>query len=166
MSSYRRAKKENSIQPSSKEMTIKIGSVKDSFMSLKTMCNDKSVELQKTIQLNNEDKLNVVFWTADIPELIGISTFTKNKDGLISFNLNCDESTLQQNTFPKLRWVFVIPYVFRHDYEHSFLEVLFLSSANQLLARIFIFPLTPPNIPETKSYEKANLRIHQRIRRF
>lgn len=94
MSSYRRAKKEDSIQPSSKEMTIKIGSVKDSFMSLKTMCNDKSVELQKTLQLNNEDKLDVVFWTADIPELIGISTFTKNKDGLISFNLNCDESTL------------------------------------------------------------------------
>ena len=61
---------------------------------LKQLCNDKSVELLTTIEVNEDNTIDVVFWTEDFPELIGISHFIKDKNGHISFRLDFSESTL------------------------------------------------------------------------
>lgn len=90
MSSYHRAKREDFNKSEKKQMSVALGSVKDSFDTLKSMCNDKSVELLKSIELNHGEVMEVVFWTEDIPELIGVSTFTKNENGLLSYSF--DES--------------------------------------------------------------------------
>lgn len=94
MGSYRRAKKEESIKSSRKEMSIGIGSVNDSFESLQAMCNDKSNELIKTVDLNAGEEMEVVFWTADIPELICVSKITKSESGMLSYRLDYTLSTL------------------------------------------------------------------------
>lgn len=94
MSKYHRAKREDYIEPQNLEMSVSIGSVEDSYESLITMCKDKSVELLKTIDLEDSKEMKVVFWTEDIPELIGISTFTKNDAGLLTFSFDDSESTL------------------------------------------------------------------------
>ena len=56
MCPYKRAKREDAIRPSQKEMSIKIGSWRDSFESLQGMCNDKANELIKSIELKTEKK--------------------------------------------------------------------------------------------------------------
>lgn len=58
------------------------------------MCNDKSNELIKSIELKDGEELEVVFWTTDFPELIGVSTITKNESGLLTYSLDFSESTL------------------------------------------------------------------------
>ncbi|MBQ7942172.1 MAG: hypothetical protein IJ328_07200 [Muribaculaceae bacterium] len=75
-------------------LSISLGSVKDSFEYLKQLCNDKSVELLQTIEVNEDNKIDVIFWTEDFPELIGISHFIKDKNGYISFRLDFSETTL------------------------------------------------------------------------
>lgn len=75
-------------------LSIELGSVDDSFDTLQQLCNDKSVELLKTIELNEDNTIDVFFWTGDIPELIGVSHFIKDVKGNISFRLNFDCSTL------------------------------------------------------------------------
>lgn len=94
MGSYRRAKKEDSIKSSKKAMSIGIGSVNDSFESLQIMCNDKSNELIKSVDLNAGEEMEVVFWTADIPELICVSKITKSESGMLSYRLDYTLSTL------------------------------------------------------------------------
>ena len=94
MGSYRRAKKEDSIKSSKKVISIGIGSVNDSFESLQEMCNDKSNELIKSVDLNAGEEMEVVFWTADIPELICVSKITKNESGMLSYQLDYTLSTL------------------------------------------------------------------------
>lgn len=94
MSPYRRAKREDEIRPSKKEMSIHIGSVNDSFESLQVMCNDKSNELLKSIELSVGEEMEVVFWTSYIPELIGVSKFIKNDSGLLTFSLDYSLTTL------------------------------------------------------------------------
>lgn len=94
MGSYRRAKKEDSIKSSKKLMSIGIGSVNDSFESLQVMCNDKSNELIKSVDLNAGEEMEVVFWTADIPELICVSKITKSESGMLSYQLDYTLSTL------------------------------------------------------------------------
>lgn len=76
-------------------LSISLGSVDDSFDYLKQLCNDKSVELLKTIEVNEDNKIDVVFWTEDVPfELICVSHFIKDGKGNISFRLDFSESTL------------------------------------------------------------------------
>lgn len=94
MSKYHRAKRKDYIKPQKQHMSIGIGSVKDSHESLITMCKDKSVELLKTINLGDSEVMEVVFWTDDIPELIGHSLFTKNEAGLLMFTFDVSQSTL------------------------------------------------------------------------
>lgn len=94
MGSYRRAKKEDSIKSSKKVMSIGIGSVNDSFKSLQVMCNDKSNQLIKSVDLNAGEEMEVVFWTADIPELICVSKITKSESGMLSYRLDYTLSTL------------------------------------------------------------------------
>lgn len=77
-----------------RSLSISFGSVNDSFDYLKQCCNDKSVELLKSIEVNEDNKIDIVFWTEDIPELIGISHFNKDVNGYISFRLDFSESTL------------------------------------------------------------------------
>ena len=100
MSPYKRAEKEDAMQlckPTRKEMSIKIGSCRDSFESLESMCNDKSNELIKTIDLEQGEEMVVSFWTNDanwFPELIGIAVITKNEAGLMTYSLDFSETTL------------------------------------------------------------------------
>lgn len=75
-------------------LSISLGSVKDSLDYLKQLCNDKSVELLKTIELNEDNKIDVAFWTEDIPELIGVSHFVKDEKGRISFRIDFEGGTL------------------------------------------------------------------------
>lgn len=94
MGNYRRAKREDATFPSKRTMSISIGSINDSFETLKTMCNDMSIELMKIIKLNNSEEIEIVFWTGDFPELIGTSKIIKNEAGLMSFKLDFSLSTL------------------------------------------------------------------------
>ena len=52
MSAYKRVKREDYKKPSKKKMSISIGSINDSFETLKAMCNDKSDELIKSVELS------------------------------------------------------------------------------------------------------------------
>ena len=72
-----------------RSLSFSLGSVND-----KQLCNDKSVELLKTIEVNEDNKIDVAFWTEDIPELIAVSHFIKNENGYIQFSLDLSESTL------------------------------------------------------------------------
>ena len=94
MSPYKRAKREDVVKSEHKELSIHIGSVNDSFESLQAMCNDKSNELLKSIELSVGEEMEVVFWTSDFPELIGVSKFTKNESGLLTFSLDYSLTTL------------------------------------------------------------------------
>lgn len=61
-----------------------LGSSEDSFEKLQTLCNDKSNELLKTIELETGEEMIVVFWTTDIfAELIGVAKIEKNNSGML-----------------------------------------------------------------------------------
>lgn len=77
-----------------RSLSFSLGSVNDSLDYLKQLCNDKSVELLKTIEVNEDNKIDVEFWTEDKPELIGVSHFVKNDNGYIQFSLDLTETTL------------------------------------------------------------------------
>ena len=94
MSAYRRAKKEDAPKPSKHELSFSLGSVNDSFDSLKAMCNDKANELKDSIELEKGGKLQVVFWTDDIPELVGVADFFKNENGLIVYSIDYSLRTI------------------------------------------------------------------------
>lgn len=94
MSSYRRAKKEDATKPSQKELSIKIGSVKDDFKALQTICNDKAIELMKTVELDNGEEMRVAFWTEDFCELIGQAIISKSSAGQMSFTMDYSCRTL------------------------------------------------------------------------
>lgn len=75
-------------------ISVHIGKVSDSYEALQTMCNDKSVKMLKTIELNKGEDKDVVFWTEDFPELIATSHFHKDENGNVMFTLDDSESTL------------------------------------------------------------------------
>lgn len=77
-----------------RSLSFSLGNVNDSFDYLKQLCNDKSVELLKTIEVNEDNTIDVVFWTEDFPELIGVSHFIKDVNGYISFSFDFSETTL------------------------------------------------------------------------
>lgn len=91
---YKRAKKSEANKPSKRVLQINVGSIYDSYDLLKSLCDDKSNELVNSIELNVGEKLEVVFWTDDIPELICVSKFTKDTFGMISYQLDFSQSTL------------------------------------------------------------------------
>lgn len=96
MGSYRRAKKEESVKPSKYELSFSVGSVEDSFESLKAMCNDKANEITKDMKLEYGEKMQVVFWTEDFPELIGVADFIKNENGDIIYSFDYSYNTLRK----------------------------------------------------------------------
>ena len=58
------------------------------------MCNCKANELKDSIKLEKGDKLQVVFWTDDIPELIGVADFFKNENGFIVYSIDYSLRTI------------------------------------------------------------------------
>ena len=95
MCAYRRAKREDCNKSSKKEMSMSVGTVEDSSETLERLCNDKSIELLKTVELSEGEEMDVVFWTGGyIPELICRSIFKKNESGLLSYSLDFSECTL------------------------------------------------------------------------
>lgn len=94
MCAYRRAKKDDPIRSSIHELSISLGSVNDSFDSLKVLCNDKANELKDNIELENGEKLKVVFWTKDKQELIGVADFYKNENGFCVYSIDYSLRTI------------------------------------------------------------------------
>ena len=94
MSAYHRAKREDAVKPSKKELTVHIGSKNDSFESLQAMCKDKANDLINTVQLERGEEMQVIFWTEDNPELIGKANITSNDAGLLTYSLDFSISTL------------------------------------------------------------------------
>lgn len=95
MCPYHRTKREDAIKPPKKALSVPIGNVKDGFESLQTMCNDKANELIKTLSLEKGEEMQVVFWTEDIPELIGIANITINDAGLMTYSMDYSLTTLK-----------------------------------------------------------------------
>lgn len=95
MSPYRRAKREDAIKPSEKNLSISIGSSKYSFDTLQTMCTDKANELIKTMKLENGEEATIVFWTKEgMPELIGVAKISKNDFGIMTYSMDFSQTTL------------------------------------------------------------------------
>lgn len=94
MSLYRRAKKEDAVKPSKKEMSVHIGSVYDSCEVLQARCNVKANELSKSVELNDDEEMEVAFWTKDIPELICVAKIYNNESGLRTYVIDYSYSTL------------------------------------------------------------------------
>lgn len=95
MSSYRRAKREDALSSPRQCLSIRVGSIGDSIEALYAMCNDKSVELIKSVELDNREDMQVVFWTEDIPELICVSRIIKSEAGFMAYSLDDSLSTLK-----------------------------------------------------------------------
>lgn len=94
MSPYKRAKREDALKTYKKTMSFEIGSVRDSFAALQAQCNDKACQLLKSLELEHDEIMEIAFWTADFPELIGVATFIKNNAGLLTYSLDYSQSTL------------------------------------------------------------------------
>ncbi len=73
-------------------LSFSLGNLTNSVESLKQLCNDKSIELLKRIKLNDDNKIDVVFWCEH--ELLGVSHFTKDENGNLMFTLDFTDSTL------------------------------------------------------------------------
>ena len=93
MSSYKRSKREEISQPI-KTTDIHIGSISDTKESLTIKCHDKSIEILKSINLQQHENQNVVFWTSDIGELICVAKFRANDAGMVSYSLDFTGTTL------------------------------------------------------------------------
>ena len=52
-------------------------------------------KLLKTIDVSSQSTISVAFWTVDIPELICIGNFSKEKDGGVRYDLDFSQTTLQ-----------------------------------------------------------------------
>lgn len=95
MSPYRRAKREDAIKCSKKQLPVYLGSVDDCIETLRAMCNDEANELIKSVELGIGEEMQVIFWTDDIiPELIGTANIAKNDAGLMTYSMDYSLSTL------------------------------------------------------------------------
>lgn len=74
------------------EQQVTVGKVSDSMEKLKKLCHEKAEQMAKT--MNIENNVEIPFWTADIPELICVATFSKGDDGNITFCLDFSQATL------------------------------------------------------------------------
>lgn len=91
---YKRAKREDFFKEESKVMSVNIGTTKDSYDELCKMCNDKSIEMLRSLDLSANAKVQVTFWTSDFPELIGVSTFNYNAAGYHTYSFDNSCTTL------------------------------------------------------------------------
>ena len=80
---------------SNQELSIKCGKTTNSFEELKLLCKKEADKLLKTIDVSSQSTISVAFWTVDIPELICIGNFSKEKDGGVRYDLDFSQTTLQ-----------------------------------------------------------------------
>ncbi len=72
---------------------VTCGKVSQSFEQLQKVVQAKANEIISTIEIGEGETKKVAFWTADIPELIGVATY-KKENGAIAFDLDFSETTL------------------------------------------------------------------------
>lgn len=82
------------INNSNQKLSIKCGKTTDGFEELKMLCEKEADKMLETIDVSYQSIVCVAFWTADIPELICIGNFSKEKDGGIRYNLDFSQTTL------------------------------------------------------------------------
>lgn len=58
------------------------------------LCKKEADKLLKTIDVSSQSTISVAFWTVDIPELICIGNFSKEKDGGVRYDLDFSQTTL------------------------------------------------------------------------
>lgn len=76
------------------DLSIKCGSIDDTFEELKELCDNEAKKLCSKIAIESNSIVEIPFWTKDFPELICVGKFSKNKDGMIVFDLDFSQSTL------------------------------------------------------------------------
>lgn len=77
-----------------KDFSINFGSVKDSYEHLRSLTEQKARDLAEKINLEKGEAIEVPVWTADIPELIAVVTFEKDKRGAVKYTIDDTMSTL------------------------------------------------------------------------
>ncbi|MDY0988724.1 hypothetical protein SOM12_14935 [Flavobacterium sp. CFBP9031] len=83
-------KKENR----SNGISISCGKTTDDYSKLQKMCEEKAMELAKTIEIGKDEIVSVPCWTSDFPELIGVAHFEKDENGTILTRVDFSEGTL------------------------------------------------------------------------
>ena len=71
--------------------SVKCGKCTDSIETLKKLCNEEAAKLASTIEIPVRSVVEVLFWTADIPELICIGRFSKDISGSTMYQLDFSE---------------------------------------------------------------------------
>lgn len=74
--------------------SIQCGKVSDDFETLKKLCEKEAEHLKETLNLAQEEKIEIPFWTKDFPELIAIGTFYRKECGCIVYELDYSQTTL------------------------------------------------------------------------
>lgn len=74
--------------------SVKCGKTTDSFDELKMLCEKEADKLLKTIDFSSQSMISVAFWTTDIPELICVGDFSKEKGDKVSYHLDFSQTTL------------------------------------------------------------------------
>ena len=91
---YKRTERQEESESKNKVLNISLGSIKCDSKKLLQECNDNSVELLKTIDIEIGEFKDVCYWTEDFLELICVSRFHKDQNGSISFRISTELSTL------------------------------------------------------------------------
>lgn len=77
-----------------KDITISLGSVNDSYERLRSLTEQKTRDLVEKINLDKGETIKIPVWTADIPELIAVVTFEKDKSGVVKYTIDDSMNTL------------------------------------------------------------------------
>lgn len=77
-----------------KEIAINCGISTDGLKKLKQLCEVEAEKYLEKIDFSNNDMFVIPFWTTDIPELICVGKFYKNKEGVATYTLDFSQTTL------------------------------------------------------------------------
>lgn len=72
---------------------ISCGKVSDNFETLKILCREEANKILSTYDIP-DNGLTIPFWTTDIPELICVGKFYKDKNNKLTYELDFSQSTL------------------------------------------------------------------------
>ncbi len=78
----------------SNQTSISIGKTTNSFDELQILCQKEAEKLAKSIEITNQEKISIPFWTSDFPELICVGNFIQDGSGSIVYELDFSQSTL------------------------------------------------------------------------
>jgi len=76
------------------EISVHCGKTRDSLEKLEMLCKEEAEKRLTTIDVPDGATIEVPFWTADFPELIGVGKFQRGQNGKIVYDLDFSESTL------------------------------------------------------------------------